>query len=324
MRKQEIWVFAIGPQFAMAMILGGCQLPLGIACGNGWCSDGEICSSYNPAHPVCLQSACGNGHLDSSEECDDGNLVDGDGCSSKCKREICGNGITDLAAGEKCDDGNTMDGDGCSAKCQLENCGNGVMDPGEECDDGNLVDGDSCEHDCKLPRCGNGIIDRGEQCDNGARPCGSCNAECVITPDMGATGMLVIADADDYKLGDNVKIADGRHSEVFEFTKTDPISFSAFPIVIKAGESRNDVAVQAAQQISGVLSIDTKVVANVVIMTSNEFGFHDDPISTNITTNNFAVVGMSGGHGGNCSIGDKCTQNADCLPILGCSDGTCK
>lgn len=76
--------------------------------------------------------ACGDGALDPGEECDDGNLVDGDGCSSVCTIEpLCGNGVLD--AGEECDDGNTVDGDGCSSACLLENespvCSGAVASP---------------------------------------------------------------------------------------------------------------------------------------------------------------------------------------------------
>ena len=38
-------------------------------------------------HVACGQ-LCGNGVIDGVEECDDGNRVDGDGCSSVCTREI--------------------------------------------------------------------------------------------------------------------------------------------------------------------------------------------------------------------------------------------
>src|SRR5690349_15927727 len=58
-----------------------------------------------PEHTVCggvqrlcidtRDNACGNGQPDGDEECDDGNLKNGDGCSKDCKREVCGNGITD-------------------------------------------------------------------------------------------------------------------------------------------------------------------------------------------------------------------------------------
>ncbi len=33
---------------------------------------------------------------------------------------ICGDGVVDTGLGEQCDDGNTVDGDGCSSTCQIE------------------------------------------------------------------------------------------------------------------------------------------------------------------------------------------------------------
>lgn len=78
-----------------------------------------------PPPPPPPTTACGNGKLEDGEKCDDGNVADGDGCSSKCLSEKvppptakCGNG--ELDDGEKCDDGNVVDGDGCSGKCLLE------------------------------------------------------------------------------------------------------------------------------------------------------------------------------------------------------------
>src|SRR5207245_3600351 len=44
-----------------------------------------------------VANVCGNGILDRGEQCDDGNNVDGDCCSSSCRFE---------AAGSACDDGN--------------------------------------------------------------------------------------------------------------------------------------------------------------------------------------------------------------------------
>jgi MYXO-CTERM domain-containing protein len=38
---------------------------------------------------------CGNGTLDDSEECDDGNVTDGDGCSATCTNESGGGGGDD-------------------------------------------------------------------------------------------------------------------------------------------------------------------------------------------------------------------------------------
>jgi cysteine-rich repeat protein len=98
-------------------------------------------------------SNCGNSIVDSGEQCDDGNTVSGDGCSSNCKIETCGNGTVDVGAGEQCDDGNTVSGDGCSASCMNEtpaNCGDGTVDSGEECDDHNTTSGDGCDATCHL------------------------------------------------------------------------------------------------------------------------------------------------------------------------------
>ena len=61
---------------------------------------------------------CGNATLDPGEQCDDGNVVDGDGCDANCTATGCGNGI--VTAGEECDDGNLDDGDGCSSSCQVQ------------------------------------------------------------------------------------------------------------------------------------------------------------------------------------------------------------
>lgn len=88
MRNQKMWVLAIGLQIAKTMVLGGCQLSLGVACGDGLCAEREVCLDSGSASPVCIRSICGNGHLEPGEECDDGNTSDGDGCSSKCTREI--------------------------------------------------------------------------------------------------------------------------------------------------------------------------------------------------------------------------------------------
>jgi len=64
--------------------------------------------------------SCGNGTIEGNEKCDDGNLIDGDGCDSNCTPTGCGNGI--VTAGEQCDDGNLIDGDGCDSNCKPSIC----------------------------------------------------------------------------------------------------------------------------------------------------------------------------------------------------------
>ena len=122
---------------------------------------------------------CGDGAVQGTEECDDGNQIDGDGCDTNCTRTRCGNGI--VSTGEECDDGNTVSGDGCDFQCRIEHCGNGRAEGNEECDDGNQIEGDGCDSNCTLSRCGNHIVANGEECDDGNTLGGDgCDFECHI------------------------------------------------------------------------------------------------------------------------------------------------
>jgi cysteine-rich repeat protein len=134
-------------------------------------------------------------------ECDDGNNIDGDGCSATCTietgfvcmggnndisdkcNEICGDAIriktTTGVVGGGCDDGNSLDYDGCSKLCAIEAgwicaggsptsldvcteiCGDGKHMGKDACDDGNLVNGDGCDSTCKL--------EHGYNCTGGTR-----------------------------------------------------------------------------------------------------------------------------------------------------------
>jgi len=164
-------------------------VPMTSTCGDGTTEPGEQCDDGNTidgdgCSALCQLEICGNSTIDASEVCDDGNTVDGDGCSADClSDETCGNGLVDAPVGEQCDDGNVIAGDGCSADCLSdETCGNGIVDVavGEECDDGNTVDGDGCQASCALPGCGDGVLDGGEVCDDGNAVDGDgCSADCL-------------------------------------------------------------------------------------------------------------------------------------------------
>jgi len=131
-------------------------------------------SDEQKAFAIDCAQACRNGIVDlgcPEEECDDGGLCtgddltpctsdfdcagvggtctprSGDGCSSTCITEFCGDSIVNNVD-EVCDDGNTNDNDGCSSTCQPEVCGDGITVPIEECDDGNLNDDDGCSSEC--------------------------------------------------------------------------------------------------------------------------------------------------------------------------------
>ena len=71
----------------------------------------------------------------------------GSGAGGGSGPAMCNNGVPEGA--EECDDGNMVAGDGCENDCTLTpGCGNGKQEGTEVCDDGNLVGGDGCEMDC--------------------------------------------------------------------------------------------------------------------------------------------------------------------------------
>jgi fibro-slime domain-containing protein len=88
------------------------------------CDDGQNMSGYGQGcAPGCVQPArCGDGRIDVvfGEACDDG-VNDGsyDSCTSTCQRAArCGDGVRQ--GDEQCDDGNLLSGDGCTNRCTFE------------------------------------------------------------------------------------------------------------------------------------------------------------------------------------------------------------
>jgi len=121
--------------------------------------------------------------------------------TSECSAPVCGNGINGTT--EQCDDSNLQDGDGCDGLCFAETgwnctggtglsvcnpaCGDNLIVDDEVCDGTNLADDTcveegftggtlKCKADCSgfdksgctvapTVQCGNSIVDTGEQCD---------------------------------------------------------------------------------------------------------------------------------------------------------------
>ena len=155
-------------------------------------------------------AVCGDGQYGDYEQCDDGNAVSGDGCSSSCQLEpnywcgypgaactpvVCGDGQQQgsvLADGtyvyEGCDDGNAVAGDGCNASCNLES-GWICEQPGTACRQ--PVCGDSRQDSWFVPGPGgpeagagggsNGGTYYYEECDDGNSASGDgCTSSCTI------------------------------------------------------------------------------------------------------------------------------------------------
>ena len=156
------------------------QARLNEFCDDGNSIDGDGCSS------LCVVEICGDGtlHVGLGEQCDDGNITSGDGCSDLCVTEFCGDGTPQAGIGEQCDDGNTLNNDGCNSVCITEFCGDGTLQTGigEQCDDGNTLTNDGCDNICVIEFCGDGILHTGigEQCDDGNTLSNDgCNSVCI-------------------------------------------------------------------------------------------------------------------------------------------------
>lgn len=148
-------------------------------------------------------ASCGNSKIELGEDCDDGNIINEDGCNSSCLFEgsnknkygsLCGN--AKIEKGEQCDDGNTVaTGDGCNERCLYEatyasstltslyknlDCSSLVATTSVRISGKDVVvskvcqkDSPGCNSSClhngsmaNVPVCGNGIIEKGEQCDD--------------------------------------------------------------------------------------------------------------------------------------------------------------
>ena len=144
-------------------------------CDDGNTFNGDGCNEIceTEASGLCPMPSCGNAVIEAGEACDDGNAVNNDGCTSVCVVESCGDWITQSS--EQCDDGNTASGDGCTASCMYEYCGDSTVQGTETCDDGNVVNGDGCDSSCAIETtssCGNWICDSTETI-------ASCPSDCT-------------------------------------------------------------------------------------------------------------------------------------------------
>ncbi|CAD8182370.1 unnamed protein product [Paramecium octaurelia] len=123
-----------------------CQLSCLTECNN--CIDGT-CYDNCPTGEIdkdgiCLP-ICGDGIIQQTEQCDDGNHIQFDGCYN-CQYS-CPQYCID------CDEGICQE---CQQYFQLElnicqnDCGSGIKSYDEQCDDGNLIDVDGCSSHCKI------------------------------------------------------------------------------------------------------------------------------------------------------------------------------
>lgn len=190
------------------------------------CPTGQICA-VNQA--VCVDiGGCGDDILEPGEVCDDGNIVDGDGCSNNCfSDETCGNGIIDTHSlyPEECDHGklNGTTNDNCSISCHLASraCGNGIVDQnmGEQCDPG-VMDSADCNSSmagafsCKAARCGDGYtnVAASEQCDSAGNDTAQCLGVSCRLSQCGDNYVNFVAGEECESGGNNTSTCNGKNA----------------------------------------------------------------------------------------------------------------
>ena len=95
---------------------GVVELNAGEQCDDANANANDDCTN------VCVAAVCGDSIVwnqgAGSEACDEGGETAT--CNADCSVPFCSNGVVELNAGEECDDGGLDQGDGCSATCQFE------------------------------------------------------------------------------------------------------------------------------------------------------------------------------------------------------------
>jgi cysteine-rich repeat protein len=190
-----------------------CTNPPDLADGTS-CGGSMVCRAG-----ACTTAACGNGIPEGTEQCDDGDMTNGDGCDNDCTwsctaaadctdgnacngsetctlaTHVCAAG-TPPAAGTACDrDMNPGTRDICRmSMCVASTCGDTYVDSGggEQCDDGNTTNGDGCDNDCTYS-CEVAADCADTNTCNGSETCNTSTHRCAAgTP--AANGTLCDAD----------------------------------------------------------------------------------------------------------------------------------
>ncbi len=185
------------------------------------CDEGLVANAENNA--ICEADVCGNGNV-TTEACDDGNDIDGDGCSASCEVEdgfLCGQELQSSffgpipvgpslciaspgadwtctyyeASSEECDCGCGMQdpacADGTSASCDAIS---GCFPEGvESLADITTVPDASENSVCVANQCGDGFAVESEVCDDGNTVDGDgCSADCTTVEDGFACNGVIV------------------------------------------------------------------------------------------------------------------------------------
>jgi cysteine-rich repeat protein len=150
-----------------------------VTCGNGVPDPGEQCDGQ-PGCPADCTVSCGDNIVEYTETCEPPNS---NTCNAVCQPRpaLCGDNF--LTPPELCDDGNLVNGDGCESTCvptPAAACGDTVQSSGEECEsptvqvpfNGNAT----CSNDCQSV-----VSAACNTCEQGS-PCVDLTLGCATFP----------------------------------------------------------------------------------------------------------------------------------------------
>jgi cysteine-rich repeat protein len=314
----------------------------GGVCGNGVQEAGEECDDGNLEDAdfcsnKCRAPRCGDGRVYAlREQCDEGGETAQ--CNLNCTTPRCGDGIVNHHAGEQCDVGG-QPSVACK-DCKVSFCGDRVIDSalGEQCDEG-PGGGNGCSAKCKRSVCGNGKVEDGEACDDGnVNSCGTCSATCTEAwPSKNSEGHIkflgtVTNIVDGWKfvvgVGDEIPV-------VFELNRTGGVGEGNVEIKLNGNDSAETVVGTIREKLhewrvgtgvdADLISVDGAV--SYIKLKSRKAGAVGNQRigrpTTDLFSNAFEVVGLSGGAAKDCAKGTGCSTDLDCSEGLSCENKRC-
>jgi cysteine-rich repeat protein len=269
----------------------------------------------------------------------------GNGCSAACQFELCGNEFEDVT--EQCDEGLGNANSGvCTLACRDATCGDGFLlaagPTPEQCDPAipltqvtcpynvlslpcTICNSLSCQQEtATAPFCGDGNTDLGEElCDDRNTTCGACGNTCDAITSAHATGLMfagtgIVED-------DTLTVDDGIGTPVtFTFVDDSP---GALEIRI---ENPTQTAQNIANAINGSGLLITATPSGLIVTLLHQratsranSGVGTPRITFDVSTDNVAVIDMSGGLGGDCDDDEACREDKDCASN-NCVDNVCE